>query len=569
MKLYKKNIWIWFLCLIGLIGLTYLSSIIHYRFDLTQEKRFTLSKSTTQMLRALDDKVYVDVFLEGDLPTGFKKLANATKELLESFKEYNSKNIIFHFFNPLKNTTDSSQKKLIDSIYQLGLQPTNIHVQAKVGEEERQRLVLPGALIHYKDRVVAIDLLKGVNQAGSFETLNNAEALLEYKFAHAISNITRKYVPLLGYATGHGEPLGYTVVDALKTLAKNYAVDTFNISTGAFIPNDFDAIIITKPIKPFTDADKLKIDQYVMHGGKILWCIDNLYAEMDSLYQANQYVAFDRKLNIEDLLFKYGVRINTDLVQDMQSDKIPIVVGNMGNQPQTELLQWPYFPLLQGNSASPITKNLDPIVSIFCNSIDTVSAPEIKKTILLSTSLNGRIISTPTIVSFESLKVANDPNVFTKSNIPVAVLLEGKFNSLFTHRLTNAKKDSISSFMKQKFSETSIDNKMIVVADGDILLNFVSEREGPLPMGMNRYTHAQYANADFLLNAIGYLINDNGIINTRSKTYTLRLLDLKKLEQEAIFWQWMNIGIPILLILLFGAIYSHVRRQQYKNNPRL
>ncbi len=564
MKSYKKNIYTWLACLASVATVVYISSIFHYRIDLTQEKRFTLSNATTQMLAALEDKVYVDVFLYGDLPAGFKKLANSTKEMLQSFKEYNPQQIILHFSNPLQNTTDSSQRKLIDSIYRLGLQPTNIHVQAKVGEEDRQRLVLPGALVHYKDRVVAVDLLKGVNQAGSFETLNNAEALLEYKFANAIDHVTRKRFPLLGYAVGHGEPLGYNVVDALKTLSKNYAVDTINIHTQAVISTDFDAMLIVKPIKPFTDDDKLKIDQYVMHGGKVLWCIDNLYAEMDSLYHANKYVAFDRGLNLEDILFKYGVRINTDLVQDIQSDKIPMVVGSMGNQPQTELLQWPYFPLLQGNAASPITKNLDPILSIFCNSIDTVNAPGIQKTILLSTSSNGRIISTPAIVSFESLKIANDPNIFTKPNIPVAILLEGKFNSLFAHRLTNSKKDSLSTLMKQPFAENSSSNKMIVIADGDILLNFVTETEGLLPMGMNRYTHTQYANVDFLLNSIDYLVNTNNILETRSKGYMLRLLDLKKVDKEASLWQWVNIGLPIVSILLIGMLQGYLRKRSYK-----
>ncbi len=561
---YKKNIYVWLFCLIGIAILVYASSLVHYRVDLTKEKRFTLSNATTQMLAALEDKVYVDVFLYGDLPAGFKKLANSTKEMLQSFKEYNPQQIVIHFSNPLQNTTDSSQRKLIDSIYRLGLQPTNIHVQAKVGEEDRQRLVLPGALVHYKDRVVAVDLLKGVNQAGSFETLNNAEALLEYKFANAIDHVTRKRFPLLGYAVGHGEPLGYNVVDALKTLSKNYAVDTINIHTQAVIPTDFDAMLIVKPIKSFTDDDKLKIDQYVMHGGKVLWCIDNLYAEMDSLYHANKYVAFDRGLNLGDILFKYGIRINTDLVQDIQSDKIPMVVGSMGNQPQTELLQWPYFPLLQGNAASPITKNLDPILSIFCNSIDTVNAPGIQKTILLSTSSNGRIISTPAIVSFESLKIANDPNIFTKPNIPVAILLEGKFNSLFVHRLTNKQKDSLSTLMKQPFAENSSSNKMIVIADGDIVLNFVTETEGPLPMGMNRYTHKQYANVDFLLNSIDYLVNTNNILETRSKGYMLRLLDLKKVDKEASLWQWVNISVPIMLVLLFGVVYNYVRKETYK-----
>lgn len=560
----KKYIYTWLICLASIAVLLYTSSTIHYRLDFTKDKRFTLSNATTQMLYALDDKVYIDVFLYGDLPAGFKKLANSTHELLQSFKAYAPHNIIIHFSNPLQTLADTIQKKLIDSVYRLGLRPTNIYVQAKPGEDERQRLVLPGALIHYKNRVVAVDLLKGVNQASSSETLNNAEALLEYKFANAIHHITRKTIPLIGYAVGNGEPFGLNVVDALKTLAQNYAVDTINIHQQTIIPFDVDALILTKPTKPFTDADKIKIDQYIMHGGKVLWMIDNLHAEMDSLYKTNQYIAFDRGLHIEDILFKYGVRINTNLVQDMQSDKIPMVVGLLGSQPQTQILRWPYFPLLQGNSNSPITKNLDPILSIFANAIDTVAAPGIQKTILLSTSANGRIINTPAIVSFESLKIANDPNAFNKPNIPVAVLLEGKFNSLFAHQLTAAQQDSLAFLMHKPFATSSTPNKMIVVADGDVMLNFVTQTEGPLPMGMNAYTKAQYANADFLLNSIDYLVSTNNILETRSKSYTLRLLDLKKIDEEAGFWQWINIGIPIIWILLFGGMYSFARNKKHK-----
>ncbi len=564
-RLLNTKLW-WLFLLLFLVIITYIASLVHYRIDLTAEKRFTLSQPTKTLLRNLKDNVSITVFLEGELPAGFKKLANSTKDLLQDFKETGKSNIRFKFEKPGTGLPDSLQYVFQDSLARLGLHPMNIHAQVKEGEGSEQRLVYPGALITYKNRVMAVDLLQGQSAVNGINSLNNAEALLEYKFANAIQKITRDSMPVVGYLSGNGEPLSYNVYGFIENILKHdYVTRIFPIDSFASIPPVFDAMVIAKPTIPFSEAQKLKIDQYVMHGGKILWLVDNLYAEMDSLQRAQaDFIAFDRNLNIEDLLFKYGVRINTDLLQDLNADKIPLVVGSMGGKPQMELLPWPYFPLLSNYSNHPIAKNLDYVVSQFPNTIDTVKAEGIKKTILLASSSNSRILSTPAKVSLQSIQTEDDLKTFDKANVPVAVLLEGKFNSLYTNRISQEQKDALAA-AGSPFSGTSPDNKMIVIADGDIALNAVNQKDGPLPVGVNMYSQYQYANRDFLSNCLEYLTDRSGILEARGKDYTLRLLDKKKLEEQKTTWQLLNIALPVLFIVLFGIIFQLVRRRMNVN----
>jgi gliding-associated putative ABC transporter substrate-binding component GldG len=324
--------------------------------------------------------------------------------------------------------------------------------------------------------------------------------------------------------------------------------------------------MIVKPTKAFSDKQKLKIDQYIMNGGKVIWLIDRLDASLDSLMRKqSDFVAFDFGLNLDDQLFKYGVRINPDLVQDLQCDQLPLVVGNFGDKPQTQLQSWPYFPLLSSYSGNPIAKNLDMVLSMFPNSIDTVKVNGVKKTVLLATSANTRTLSTPAMVSLNSLKTEEDMKTFNRANIPIAVLLEGRFSSLYTNRLSQATMDTMAGLYKQPFRATSgEDGKMIVISDGDIAINAFTKKQGPLAMGFNQFTNYQYANKDFLLNSIEYLVNPSGILETRAKDYTLRLLDPEKVEEGRTPWQIINIGAPVLLVMLFGFIYQALRKRKYK-----
>ena len=564
-KLVASKYW-WIYILIALISLNYLASIIHFRLDLTQEKRYTLSQPTKKLLKGLTDPVNITVFLTGDMPAGFKKLSNSTEELLQEFKELGKANIQYQFRKPGEGLDDTTRTNFIFHLDSLGLSPTNVKVQAKAGEAQEERLVYPGALISYQGRETAIDLLKGQSAYGGSNSLNNAEALLEYKFANAIQQITTDSVPLIGYLTGNGQPLTYNVFDLIEhTLQPNYRFGVVPIDKLNVIPLAYNAIVIVKPTEKFSDPQKLKIDQYIMHGGKVIWMIDNLYAEMDSLRRTqSDFIAFDRGLNLDDQLFRYGVRINKDLVQDLQSDKLPQVIGSYGGQPQIELVTWPYFPLLIPNNGHSISKNLDHVLSIFPNSIDTIKTTDVRKTILLSTSENSRTLSTPAIVSLNSLKTEEDMKTFNRNSIPVAVLLEGKFRSLYANRISVSLADTLSKFYHQPFQATSPENKIIVISDADLVVNVVIPNEGPKPMGYNQYTQRTYANKDFFVNCIEYLVNPSGILETRSKDFALRLLDSKKVEEGRTKWQMMNIAIPLILIVIFGFIYQALRRKKYQ-----
>jgi ABC-2 type transport system permease protein len=325
------------------------------------------------------------------------------------------------------------------------------------------------------------------------------------------------------------------------------------------------ALLIVKPSETFSEAEKLKIDQYVMHGGKVIWFIDKLYAEMDSLLRAqSDFVAFDKSLNLDDILFKYGVRINGDLVQDLKSAKQPLVVGQVGNQPQIQRLPFPYYPLLSSPSTHPVAKNLDDVLSIFPGSIDTVKAPGIKKTILLASDTNSRSLSTPAIVSLQSVKNEEDLRRFNRSYLPVAVLLEGKFTSLFANRLTNELRDTLSAFSGKPFLPAADrEGKQIVVSDGDIVTNVITESQGPLPMGVQQYENYQFANKEFLMNAVDYMVNPAGVLESRSKDFTLRLLDKQKIQTQKTGWQLINVVLPALLVVAFGWLYQWRRKRRF------
>jgi ABC-2 type transport system permease protein len=556
----------WAIVLLTLVGINILFSLFHFRLDLTAEKRYTLSNPTKELLRKLDDKVDITVFLDGEMPAGFKKLAGSTEDMLSAFKGTAENNLSYRFSRPGEGMDDTSRLVLYDSLRRMGINPTNVKAQAKEGEGMEERLVYPGAIVKYQDRVLGVDFLQGQSSLDGINSLNNAEALLEYKIADAIRKITLDTVPLIGYLVGNGQPVDYSVYDLIEnTLRQNYAFRILPIDSVSIIPPVFQALFVVKPVVPFSEQQKLKLDQYVMHGGKLIWMIDNLYASLDSLQRSEgQFIAFDMGLNLEDLLFKYGVRINKDLVQDLQSDRIPSVIGNMGNKPQIEVLPWPYFPLLRNTSNHPIAKNLDYVVAQFPHSLDTVKAPGIKKTFLLSTSPEARSLQTPARVEWASIRTEDDLKSFSKSNIPVAVLLEGKFQSLYANRISTNMADTLARLYGQPFKASDdLDNKMVVIADGDIALNAFTQQEGPLPMGMNSYTKQQYANREFLLNTLEYLVDNSGILETRGKDYTLRLLDNKKVEEDKTFWQMVNIAGPILLIILLIALYQFYRKKKY------
>ena len=601
--------------MILLVGINFLASVFHSRFDLTKEKRYTLSKASKELLGNLDAPVTIDVFLKGDFPAGFKKLANSVQEFLQECKEYGKGYVRFQFIDPFKKANDSSEtflketralilrdssqiirdtsgsfisqvrmailnsrndntdkeivqeyaSTLIRTMYDIA--PFTLQAPGKVGDEQIEKQVLPGALVHYKDTTIAINLLKGQKSYGTTSEelaslYNDVEATLEYKFSSAIEKITSKQKPLVGYVLGNGEAWGPQVDDAVRSLIHNYRFDTVNVKAIPYIPSEFNALVILKPTIPFTDADKFKIDQYVMRGGKLFWMVDNMYAELDSLAKSGGFVAFDRALNLEDILFRYGVRLNQNLLQDMQSDKLPQISNDPNNQQAPRLVDWPYFPILNGTD-HPVSKNLDGVRAIFPNTLDTVKVDGIKKTFLLRSSVNARVLQAPARVDFEYLQIAPDIKQFSIRDTTVAALLEGKFKSLFAGRVSASVADSMKAYGVPVKNVCDTDTRMIVVADGDIATNFISQQYGPLPMGYNLYSRYTFANKEFFTNAIDYLVNPSRILETRAKDFTLRLLNPKKVKERRPIWQFINIALPVILIIIIAIIYQQSRKRKY------
>lgn len=554
--------WALVIVIILLIALNLVAATFHYRIDLTNERRFTISSPVKKILKNIDDIVEVDIFLKGDLPSGFKKLATTSAELLQEFKEYARGNIRYKFISP-EEVIPETDRTYADTLISLGIVPINLKVQLKAGEQSQY--VYPAALVHYQGKMLAVNLYSGTKTIITPPELNSAEALLEYKFADAINKVRQNQKSLVAYSTGNGEPQGANVYDLVENvLRKNYELFTIDIAKESLIPDTFKLLMIVKPIIPFSEEEKLKIDQYIMRGGKVLWFIDRLEAEMDSLRIKNQVIAYDRNLKLEDLLFRYGARINPDLLMDLQCDFLPFDVN--GNK-QFEFLHWNYFPLFESKENSVINKNLGLVAGRFVNSIDTVSAPGIKKTILLSSSSNARTIETPALISGEENRNSPEDDAYKKQNIPSAILLEGQFTSLYKNRVSKATLDSNIKYGTPFMQQSAQANKMIIVADGDIALNGISH-EQPLPMGVNSYTvetqyQYQFANKQFVENCIEYLLNDAGLSEARAKDYTLRLLDSKKVASQRSTWQIINIVLPVLLVILVGIIYQWRRRRKY------
>mgnify|MGYP002478566742 FL=1 len=548
--------------LLLLVILNVASAYIHTRWDLTAEKRFTLSPSTIQLLKHVHEPIQIQIYLSGKLPAGFRHLAESIRDLLNNFRNYAGPYIQFRFIDPA-SFPDSARSKLYDSLVARGIHPYNLQVQLSAAEGYSEKLIFPGAIVKNNRQERTIDLLESKMSDNTLASLNNAEALLEYKFANAIYHLQQTHPPLIGYMLGNGEPLDPRVNDALSILSRNYLIDTIPLDRYPYIPQDFKAVVFIKPELPFTTQEKLKVDQYLMHGGKILWFLDDLNASMDSLTNKNSFIAFDKNLHLEDLLFTYGVRINPDLIQDLQCDMIPLVVGSAGNQPQIQLVPWPYFPLLTPTENSPIVKNINPVLGHFVNSLDTVGTPGIRKTILLTSSAYSRITGSPVKVSWNDARIKPDPALFQHPFIPAAVLLEGRFRSMFMNRLDQQTIDSLNRVFPQPIADSSVPTAMIVVSDGDIAMNAISAKEGPLPMGNNAYTHVQYANPQFFANCLEYLTDTSGIMQSRNKTFILRQMNTTRIEQQKNLWQLLNLIIPVAFGVLMGWIFQIFRKKSY------
>jgi len=551
------------LIILVLLAVNVITSTWHFRIDLTDEKRFTLSKGTTTILKNLDEPVTIDVFLKGNYPSGFKKLAAATEDLLREFKEVGGNKIKYRFIAP-DEIIEGTNSIYADTLTSLGIIPINLTAQVKNGQQQQQ--VYPVALLHYKDTMLPVQIYKGKTPIVNVKEVNNAEAMLEYHFANAIASIGKKEKTEIAYAIGNGEPMDLSVYDlAEQTLKPAYNLSLVDIQKQPFISPEFKALIVLKPKEAFSDLEKLKLDQYVMNGGKLLFFIDRLNAEMDSLQIKNEVIAYDRDLQLNDFIFHYGVRINPDLLMDLQCDYLPFDVNGNG---QFEFLPWNYFPVLESAENHPINKNLGYVSGKFVNSIDLVESEGIKKTVLLHSSPNARIIATPALISGKENVTAPEDNQYKTADVPVAVLLEGKFSSLFSNRLSTAMNDSLKAYNIVFSKSCPTENKMLVVSDADIIMNAVVKGNQPLNMGMNPFTYGSqrefpFANREFLLNTLDYMLNANDLSEAKSKDYSVKFLDTKKVNADRTYWQLINILLPVMLVIIFAFLFQYLRKRKY------
>lgn len=581
MKNNRKNLKInqivsFLMTVVIIIVVNVIGAYVFTRFDLTSEKRYTLSDTTKEILNDLDDYVYFKVYLEGDFPAGFKKLRRETKEMLDEFRAY-SKYIGYEFINPSEGSDATERNETYKLLYQSGLNPTELSVQNNDGSA-KQMVIWPGALVSYRNDIeIAVNLLESNIGMSSEEALNASMQNLEFKLIEAVRNVTRVQKPNVAFIEGHGELEEKEVYDIAQTLSMNYNVSRLEIdgkvdallhrtevnSNGEVTAfPSYDAIIIAKPTKPFSERDKFLIDQYIMHGGKVLWLVEPVFATMDSLQSQESTVAVDMDLNLDDMLFKYGVRLNHDLLLDLTCAALPIRTGQVAGQAQLEYFRWFYFPLLQAASDHPMVRNMNAIKADFVSSLDaTTSANGINQIPLLKTSDYTKVSGTPVFISLAMLRQSPNPNMFNSKGRNVAFLLKGSFQSLYANRLPQEIVDS----EEMQYREESTPTAMIVVADGDIIRNQIDvKRQMPLTLGFDQYTGITYGNKDFIQNAVAYLVDGEGIIDIRSRELKIRLLDQKKVNEKRGLWQVINTVVPICLILILGFVMFIIRLCKYR-----
>jgi ABC-2 type transport system permease protein len=565
------------IALVVVILLNVVSNLKFKRFDLTAEKRYSLSDSTKKILGKLDDKMLVTVYLEGkdqELNAGFKRLRNATREILQEFRHYSNGNLEYRFVDPFENA--AADPKLREEIYfqmkEKGLIATDI--MENTGNTQSVRQIFPGAIIAYKSNEVPVQLLESQFDQGAEFTLNQSIERLEYNFCKAFYKVFNyKQKKHIVFSRGHGEMFELGLADMVTELRQFYEVNAANINNDLDVLNrqKVDCLIIAKPDTAFDDASKFIIDQYIMKGGRVLWLLDNVFTSMDSIGRGNFTVAAPYDLGLYDQLFKYGVRINPTVIQDAECGRIDLDIGNFGTQSNTQLLPWYYHPVITPDGNHPIVKNINPVKLEFANSMDTIKTPGIKKTILLHTSNMTKVQYAPVRISLNVVEQIPNRETFSKQFVPTAVLLEGEFSSVFANRIVEL--GNIKAINKGKPS------KMIVVSDGDIIRNdFYMNDKNPngfeiVPLGLDKSGIYYPGNKTFLLNAVNYLTDDTWFIPLRSKDFRIRLLNKDKLNKKVNLGirsvrmkellQVINVIVPILLIVIFGWVYNRIRKRRF------
>ncbi len=529
--------------------------------DLTEEKRFTLTQGTRRLLREVDEVVFVRVLLDGEFPAGFKRLQNSSREMLSKFRG-ESRLVEFEFEDPSQGTTEeiSNRRK---QLAEEGIRPINLRLKDKQGTSER--LIYPHAVFYYKGRSIVVNLLENEVPGVPPEViLNNSIGLLEYKFANAIQKLRITAKPILVFTTGHGELEELETADLETSLRPYYDTGRLNLDSMSHIPKEIAALIIAKPRFPFSDKTKFKIDQYVMNGGKVLWMIDALRIDIDSLRTRDRYLSVEYDLNLDDLLFKYGARLKNNLVLDYQSTGIQLVTGTVGNAPQFDYFRYPYHIVVLPRSNHPVVKSLNGVNLLYTGSIDTVKTKTpVNKTILLESSRRSMLQYSPITMDFDFLRYDLDSTKFNKPHQPLAVLLEGVFPSLYENRVEQGMQEMLQQIGKPYKAE-STPTRMIVVADGDVAKNKVNfQKQSYSPLGYNEVDRYLFANKDFVINAVEYLLDEQGVAEARGREVKLRMLDTVQAQTEKTKWRLLNIALPLSLLAVFGIGFQYWRRKRF------
>ncbi|MFT6866346.1 MAG: ABC-2 type transport system permease protein [Cyclobacteriaceae bacterium] len=531
-----------------------LASQFRVRIDMTEENRFSLSEQTKNLLSRLDEDVYIEVYLAGELPSNFLRFQKSIQETLEEFSINARTNINFKFIDPSLAKSAQARNKYYQDLIQRGLQPTNLNYSQN--GQSSQKWVFPGVILAYKGREISINLLKGNRTTSPDEMINQSIEGLEYELASGIiqlSDLRRKKVGLI---MGHQEPDTAQLAGFTNLILSKYDLFKLNLKEKTTAITGYDLLVLAKPVTKFSNQEKYLLDQYVMKGGKLLLFLDALRVNMDSA-SGEGTVAIPYETNLTDLLFKYGVRINQNYVADLNCGDFPIVAGNMGNQPQIRMLPWPYFPIIANYGDHPVVKNLDAVMVRFASTIDTVKAVGIRKTPLLLTSAHSKVLGSPVQVSFNDLKSDLLPDKFQSGPQAVGYLLEGAFTSLYKNKFPPKGMD------RNEMIEDGESSKIAVIADGDLIRNELSLEDGkPLGLGVEPYSQTRYANEDLIMNLVDYLMDDEGIIQSRTKEIKIRPLDKVKIKEERLKWQIINLGVPITLLLLFGLVKAIIRKKQ-------
>ena len=550
--------------LIALFALNCVSHFVFHRLDLTADKRYTLSKTSFDIINKINNPIYIDVYLQGNFPGEFKKLQTETRQLLEEFKAYNP-NIIYQFVNPLEN--EKQRDSTLQSFAARGLTPISVTLSDK--GKQTQEVVFPWAVVTYGDKSRKIPLLKNKMGASTTDKVLSSVQHLEYAFANALYSVSTQKTKKVAVLKGNGELDDVYIADFIKAVRDNYGIGPFTLDSVAKNPNEtlkylkkYDLLLIAKPTETFTDAEKQVLDQYTINGGKSIWLLDNVNMEMDSLYNQNgSNLAFPHDLNLNDLFFKYGIRINPLLIKDLQCASIALATGKQGSQTQYTEYPWLFSPLVYPIEAkdkllnNPIISNLDGIKFEFANPIEGLKNT-IDKTILLQTSPYSKVVGVPLQISLQMVGDRPNPSEFkSNGNIPVAVLLEGKFKSVFENR--------VLPFKDATFKPNGKLSKMIVISDGDVIKNQVDKNGTPLELGFDKWTNKQYANKEFLMNCVNYLLDDNGLILIRNKEINLPILDKEQVYEHYNLIGIITIVVPLLLLVFFGAAFAYLRKRKY------